>query len=118
MGAFDGLHLRSSDGWHNVVFDAGPVALEGKRLHLVRTVRGKPFLHPCTYGDFIGGLIAALADGGSNLSQFLPDLLLGGAVDTALDLFPGAGIPAYRIPGFPKPICPLPDGAAALGIAG
>ena len=40
MGAFDGLHPHGSDDGHNVVFDAGPVALEGQGFHLVLTEGG------------------------------------------------------------------------------
>lgn len=60
-------------------------------------------------------LIGALVYGGNDLCQFLPDLLLCGAVHAALDLFPGARVPAYSVPGFLPAIRPLPDGAAALG---
>lgn len=118
MGAFDSLHLHSPDGGRDVVLDGGPVALEGQRLHLVLAKRGKPFIHPGRHSDFVGGLVCAFVDGGSDLGQLLADFLLCGAIDAALDLFPGAGIPAHGIPGLPKPICPLPDGAAALGVAG
>lgn len=115
MGAFDSLHLHSPDSGHNVVPDGGSVALEGQRLHLVLAKRGKPFLHPGRHSDFVGGLVCAFVDGGSDLGQLLADFLLRGTVDTALALLPGAGVPAYRIPGFPEPICPLPDGARRPG---
>lgn len=118
VGALYSLEFHRADGGRDVVFDGGPVALESQRLHLVFAECGEPFFHPRRHGDFIGSLIGALVNGSRDLGQLLPDFLLRGTVDAALDLLPGARVPACRVPGLPPAIWPLPDGAAALGVAG
>lgn len=117
MRALYGLKLHRPDSGRDVVFDSSPVALEGQGLYLARTECIKPFRHPSRYGDLVGGLVGPFVNGGGDLGQLLTDLLLCIAIDTALDLFPCAGVPAHGISSLPPPIWPLPDGAAALGVA-
>lgn len=84
-----------------MVFDAGLVALEGQRLHIVLAERGKPFLHPCTYGDFARGLIGAFVDGGSDLGQLLADFFLSGTrrcCAGSVSQCRGLGLPCTGLP--------------------
>lgn len=92
------------------------------RLHRpgpdVVQILGGPDIEPLPHSHFAGGLIGAAVDLRHGLGQLLPDLLLCGAVNAALNLFPGARIAAHSKPRLPPSIRALPDRAAPLGGSG
>lgn len=101
-----------------MILDDAFVALKRQGLYLVCAKGIEPFPEPCRDGNFVGGLIGPVVNGGGDLGQFLPDLFLGSAVDTPLDLFSGSGVPAHGEAGFPSSVGPLPDVPAAFGVLG
>lgn len=111
-GSGQSIQPDRSQGGENMRPDHCLVGIRRSGLHAAQ-ILSLPDLQPLAQGDALRGGVGALVDLCHHLGQLLPDLPLRAAVDAALNLPAGAGIPSNGEAGFPPSVLPLADAPAA-----
>ena len=96
-----------------MILDMLGIVQHGKRFYIAQIIP-LPDIQPLTYRHSLRGRVGAAVDSGHGLGQLLPDLLLRGAVDAALNLFSRSRVTANGKPGLPPSILALADRPAAF----